>query len=105
MGNLQQRSKKEQMCNAVIQFVVSQGDNIRPQDIHNLYGGDSLEFRIYKRASEHVPCDHVKGIGGISPDLVYITRKQGDTSHQLIINFFCQKIAVHVIGMQERKMF
>ena len=90
---------KQQMRQTVINLVITDGHNVRSQQIHNLNGRYALVFRINYRAAKHIPGDAVDNILFFFPYLIDIAGKHGYAADELIINSFSQKIAMQVIGM------
>ena len=90
---------KQQMRQTVINLVITDGHNVRSQQIHNLNGRYALVFCINYRATEHVPGDAVDNILFFFPYLIDIAGKHGYAADELIINSFSQEITMQVIGM------
>lgn len=90
---------KQQMRQTVINLVITDGHNVRSQQIHNLNGRYALVFRIDYGATEHIPGDAVDNILFFFPYLIDIAGKHGYAADELIINSFSQEIAMQVIGM------
>ena len=90
---------KQQMRQPVINLMVTDGHNVRSQQVHNLNGRYTLVFRINYRATEHIPGDAVDNILFFCPYLIDIAGKHGYAADKLIINSFSQEIAMQVIGM------
>ena len=86
--------QEQEVGEAVINFVVAQGDHIGGQQVHDLDGGYASVFLIDKGAFEHVAGDGVKHVLFLSAGLGDISGKHRDASGQLIVNLLGQKIAV-----------
>ena len=90
---------KQQMRQPVINLMVTDGHNVRSQQIHNLNGRYSFVFRINYGATEHISGDAIDNILFFCPYLIDIAGKHGYAADELIINSFSQEIAMQVIGM------
>ena len=90
---------KQQMRQPVINLMVTDGHNVRSQQIHNLNGRYSFVFRINYGATEHISGDAVDNILFFCPYLIDIAGKHRYAANKLIINSFSQEITMQVIGM------
>ena len=91
--------EEQEMCHPVVNLVIAKGDNIRRQIIHDFDGADALIFRVNDGAAEHISRDHIQRLRIFRAHLVQITAEHGYAAHQIVIDFLCQKIPMHVIGM------
>ena len=97
--------QKQQMSKAVVHLVIAQCHHVRRQQIHDLNGGDTLKLAVDQRAAEHVAGDGVNDVLLLAADLVDIPGQPGNTADQLLVHLFGQKVAVEIIGVQDREFF
>ena len=90
---------KQQMRQTVIYLMVTNGHNVRSQQIHNLYSRHTLIFRINYGATEHISGNAVNNILFFCSYFIDIAGKHGYAADELIINSFSQEIVMQVIGM------
>ena len=90
---------KQQMRQPVIYLMVTNGHNVRSQQIHNLNGRYALVFRINYGATEHISGNAVNNILFFCSYFIDIAGKHGYAADELIINSFSQEITMQVIGM------
>ena len=90
---------KQQMRQTVIYLMVTNGHNVRSQQIHNLNGRYALVFRINYGATEHISGNAVNNIFFFCSYFIDIAGKHGYAADELIINSFSQEITMQVIGM------
>ena len=91
--------EEQEMRHSIVNLVIAKGDNIRRQIIHDFDGADTLIFRVNDGAAEHISRDHIQRLRIFRAYLVQITAEHRYAAHQIVIDFLCQKISVHVIGM------
>ena len=91
--------QKQKMGYAVVDLVISDGDHIRRQHIHQLDRRHAFIFRIDHGSAEHISGDGINDIFFFLPHLIKIAGKQGHTAHKAFVLFFRHKVAVHVVGM------
>ena len=91
--------EEQEMRHPIVNLVIAKGDNIRRQIIHDFDGADALIFRVNDRAAEHISRDHIQRLRIFRAYLVQITAEHRYAAHQIVIDFLCQKISMHVIGM------
>ena len=90
---------KQQMRQTVIYLMVTNGHNVRSQQIHNLNGRYAFVFRINYGATEHISGNAVNNILFFCSYFIDIAGKHGYAADELIINSFSQEITMQVIGM------
>ena len=91
--------QKEKMSETVIHLVISEGYDVRTEDIHDLDSGYTVELGIDYGTAEHIAGYCIKHVFLFAAHLIYITRKHGHAAHQLFVNLLGQKVAVHIVGM------
>ena len=96
--------QEEHVSRAVIDLVVAYGRNVGCEHVHDLDGGNALVFGVDERAQEHAARDCVEHRVLFAADLVEVSGKHRDAADQLGIDFVGHKIAVHVVGMEQREL-
>jgi len=96
---------EQQVGDAVIHFVVADGDHVRGKGVHDLDGGKPLVFGINDRAPEHITCNDVEGVGLFRPHLFDVAGQHGHAAHQFFVHLLCQKIPVQVVGVEDGDFF
>ncbi len=97
--------QKQQVSQAVINLVIADGGNIRANQIHDADGGGAFVFRVDDTSPEHISCDGIDDIFLLTPNLIHVAGKQRHAAHQLFIDLFRQKIAVHIVGVEDCQSF
>ena len=93
------------MGQAVVHLVVAQRHHVRRQQVHDFNGGDALKLAVDQGAAEHVARDGVDDVLLLVADLVDIPGQAGNTADQLLIHLLGKKVAVQIIGVQDRELF
>ena len=97
--------QKQQVCNAIICFMIADRNHIRRQHIHNFNGGYAAKLGINDRTAEHISGNAVDRISLLTACPVDITGQSGNAADQSIIQIFSQKISVKIVGMKYRQFF
>lgn len=97
--------QKQQMSEAVVDLVVADGGHVRPHQIHDADGGGILVLRINDAAAEHISRHGVDHVLFLSPHFIDIARQQRHAAHQPFVDLFGQKIAMHIVRVQDRQPF
>lgn len=67
--------QKQKVCNAVIRFMIADGNHIRGQHIHDFDGGNAAKLGIDHRAAKHISGNAVNRIGFLTACLIHISRQ------------------------------
>ena len=97
--------QEQQMGEAVVDLVVADGGHVRPHQIHDADCGGALIFRINDAAAEHIARHGVDHVLLLPPHFIDIARQQRHAAHQPFVDLFGQKIAMHIIRVQDRQLF
>ena len=92
------------MADAVVDFVIADGDDIRLQQIDQLDRRDPLVIMIDQRAFEQIARDHVETVFFFLPYLREFSRKKTDTAAGLPVFLFGIECAMRIIGMKDREL-
>ena len=95
---------EQKMRQPVVHLVVAQSHHVGGQQVHDLDGGDSLKFAVDQRAAEHIAGDGVDNIFFLVANLVDVAGQPGHAAHQMLVHLLCQKVAVQVVGVQDRQL-
>ena len=104
-GEIRALFQKQQMGEAVVDLVVADGGHVRPHQIHDADGRGALVLRINDAAAEHISRHGVDHVLFLSPHFIDIARQQRHAAHQPFVDLFGQKIAMHIVRVQDRQLF
>lgn len=104
-GEIRALFQKQQMSEAVVDLVVADGGHVRPHQIHDADGGGALVLRINDAAAEHIARHGVDHVLFLPPHFIDIARQQRHAAHQPFVDLFGQKIAMHIVRVQNRQLF
>ena len=97
--------QKQQMSEAVVDLVVADGGHVRPHQIHDADGRGALVLRINDAAAEHIARHGVDYVLFLPPHFIDIARQQRHAAYQPFVDLFGQKIAMHIVRVQDRQLF
>ena len=103
-GELRALFQEQQVGDAVVDFVVANGDHVWPQHVHDLDGGKSFEFGVDDGSAEHVAGDGVDHVLVVFSRPVDVAGQQRQAADQIFIHVLRQEISVHVVGVEEGEL-
>ena len=89
--------QEKQVCHAVVHLVVTQSHHIRCQVVHDFDSADALILGVDNGASEHIPGNDIKSLRVLVSYFVKISAEHGNSAHQIVVDVFGEKVAVHII--------
>ena len=104
-GEIRALLQKQKMGQTVIDLMVADGGHVRPHQIHDADGGGTLVLRVDDAAAEHIARHGIDHIFLLPPHLVDIAGEQRYAAHQPLVDLLGQKIAVHIVRVQDRQLF
>ena len=93
--------QKKQVRNAIINLMIANSRYIRAEQIHNLDSRNASELRINDRTTKHIPGNRIEHISFFRSHLIDIAAQSSHTANELAVNFFREKISMHIIRVQQ----
>ena len=103
-GKIRALFEEQHVGYTVIHLVVADGGHIGRQHVHDLNRRQAVVFRVDKRTPEHVARNRIHDVFLFTARFLDVAGQHRDAADQLVVDLIGKKIAVHVVGVEQREL-